>query len=135
MTEAAQLTRPTLSTVLSVLTRERLLDLGRATGTGLRPTRDLKRDVADVLSRALGDHRLEEVLGELGRDELRIVCRSHGLSAEDGKRAALIERVLQAAGHSPSKRPAQPDYVPERLPQPGQVLIARGRQWLVERTE
>jgi hypothetical protein len=127
--------RPTLQSVLDALTRERLFDLGRVTGTGLRPTRDSKREVTATLTAALGDGRLPDVLVELGRDELRAVYRAHGLDSDDGKRAVLVDRVLQAAGlpsRLPSSRPPLPDA---RIPQPGQVLVARGRQWLVERTE
>jgi superfamily II DNA or RNA helicase len=123
---------PTVQSVLDVLARERLLDLGRVTGTELRAKGEAKRDLAATLSVALGRDRFPAVLRELGRDELRAVCRAHGIEPESNKRIALVERLLIAAGFSPGDSVPPPRFSHDGLPQPGQVLAARGRQWLVE---
>lgn len=125
-------TQPNLRSVLDVLTRERLFDLGRVTGAGLRPSRESKRGVVQTLADTLGDRRLPDVLVELGRDELRSVCRAHGLDDSDRQRRALVERLLTAAGFDPADSFRPPPPQRDGLPRRGQVLAARGRQWLVE---
>ena len=125
---------PTVQSVLDVLARERLLDLGRVTGTELRASRVTKRDLAASLSVALGRDRFPAVLRELGRDELLAVCRAHGIEPETNKRIALLERLLIAAGFSPGDSVPPPRFSHDGVPQPGQVMAARGRQWLVEET-
>jgi hypothetical protein len=101
--ELAEAQRPNIRSVLEALTRERLYDIGRITGIALRAAqdnqrRDNKRQLVDLLSAALGETRLSEVLRELGRDELRQVCRSHGLPDEGSRRSELATRLRAAAG-------------------------------------
>jgi hypothetical protein len=120
---------PTTATVLDVLERERLFDLARVFGTGLRDARQPKATVARALAEELGDARLIEILPELGRDELRAICRSHGLTAVES-REALINRLAQAASIEP--RPEPPLMSHDGVPRAGQVLATRGRQWLIE---
>jgi superfamily II DNA or RNA helicase len=124
-----------MRSVLEVLARERLLDLGRVTGTSLRAARDKKGELVGLLGASLGEARLPEVLRELGRDELKAVCRAHGLPEEGQRRADLVERVLLAAGFAPGASIPPRRYPHSSVPQPGQVLAARGRQWLVEALE
>ncbi len=126
---------PQMRSVLEVLARERLLDLGRVTGTSLRAARDKKGELVGLLGASLGEARLPEVLRELGRDELKAVCRAHGLPEEGQRRADLVERVLLAAGFAPGASIPPRRYPHTSVPQPGQVLAARGRQWLVEALE
>jgi SNF2 family DNA or RNA helicase len=123
---------PTTATILDALTRERLFDLGRVFGAGLRDARQPKSVVAKILVDALGDGRLLEILPELGRDELRIVCRAHGITGIDKlARDALIDELARAAGIE--TRPAPPPSTShDGIPRAGQVLAARGRQWLIE---
>lgn len=77
--------------------------------------------------------RLPAILAELGRDELRAVCRRHGLDATSRARIDLQGALLQAAGLDPrslsSRPPAQTE---DGLPQKGQIVHARHRQWLVD---
>jgi len=120
--------QPNLRSVLDVLTRERLFDLGRVTGAGLRPNRESKRGVVQTLSETLGDRRLPDVLVELGRDERQTVCRAHGLDDSDRQRRALVERLLVAAGFDPAASFRPPPPQRDGLPRAGQVLAARGRQ-------
>ena len=123
-----------VSTVVAALTRERLFDLARVFGARLRQGRETKAALAQQLSGFLGDERLAEVLRELGRDELRAVCRAHDLPADERTREALIARLAEAAGVNAAK-PASPPPRTDALPQPGAVLTARGRQWLVEKID
>lgn len=126
---------PTTATVLDALTRERLFDLGRVFGAGLRSSRQTKAAVAKSLAGLIGDDRVLEVLRELGRDELRAVCRAHGLPADATARPALIETLARTAGVDPTAAPAPLRMSHDGVPHAGQVLTARGRQWLVESVE
>ena len=123
---------PSTASILDALTRERLFDLGRVFGTGLPTARQPKSIVAKLLAAALGDNRILEILPELGRDELRTVCRVHGLAETDTlRRDALIDRLARAAGIEARPEP-QPLMSHDGVPRAGQVLAARGRQWLIE---
>lgn len=132
MTQVSDPISPTLDSVLQSLSRERLYDLGRVLGAGIRQNRAPKAEVATLLAGVLGASRLPEVLRELGRDELRSVCKAHGLQEAAVHRGALIESILTSGGYDPaaSVRPHMPRH--DGLPHKGQVLSARGRQWLVE---
>ncbi len=132
MTSVAASQSPTPESVLEALTQERLLDLSRTFGIGLRGGRETKAKMASRLGDQLSG-RLPNVLRELGRDELRVVCRRHGLAADSRSRSELSARLLEAAGIDPGKSmPPPPEHHLERLPQPGQVVQARHRQWMVE---
>lgn len=126
-------TKPTLDSVLNALSRERLYDLARVMGAGLREKKSPKAELVHVLSTVLGPERLPAVLHELGRDELRAVSRAHEMNGVDAQRSRLIESLLEASGFNPRASIPVPPPVHDGLPQPGQVLAARGRQWLVER--
>ncbi len=123
---------PTPQSVLETLTQERLLDLSRTFGIGLHRGRETKARMASRLGEQL-DRRLPTVLRELGRDELRAVCRRHGLADESRSRAELQARLLEAAGLDPGQSvPPPPEHHLDQLPRPGQVVQARRRQWMVE---
>jgi hypothetical protein len=86
------------------------------------------------LVRRLGHHlqgSLPALLGELGRDELRAVCRRHGLDEGSPSRVELQSRILLAAGLDPKASVHPIDHDHDGLPREGQVLSARHRQWLV----
>jgi hypothetical protein len=68
---------PTIQSVLGVLARERLYDLDRVFGAGLRSAREKNGAFAEAAAVFLGPERLLEVLRELGRDELRPVPASN----------------------------------------------------------
>jgi len=125
-------TRPTLQSVLLTLERERLYDLARVLGASVRETGATKAKLAENLAGVLGENRLPEVLGELGRDELRAVLRAHTLSTDGAKLQELIECVLEAAGFDPAASVRPEALGHGDLPEAGQILSARGRQWLVE---
>ncbi|MDH3728664.1 MAG: DEAD/DEAH box helicase, partial [Myxococcales bacterium] len=123
---------PTPTSVLEVLTQERLFDVGRAFGIGLRTGKDTKAQLASQLGQVL-DRKLPNILVELGREELRGACRRHGLDEGARSRRELQERLLEAAGLDPAKSlPPPPTFRDEGLPKRGQVVQARHRQWMVE---
>jgi hypothetical protein len=125
-------TGPTLSSVLAVLTQQRILDLARVFGVRLRSTSASKRHLAQALGSQL-DGQLPAVLRELGREELAAACQAHGLPAELPARRDTIAALLRAAGLDPSEAaPATPAHHHTGLPRPGQIVRARHRQWLVE---
>ena len=108
-----------------------LYDLARVFGVRLNAGRRRKDVLAEGLASSLAAGRLLEVLEELGRDELRAVCRAHDLSTVGRARADLIERLAEAAGTRALPAPS-PDEKEIGVPLVGQILNARGRQWLVE---
>ncbi|MEN9578857.1 MAG: hypothetical protein RJA70_1866 [Pseudomonadota bacterium] len=107
----------TLETVLTALSRERLYDLARVMGAGVRETKSTKASLVRTLGTVLGAERLPTVLQELGRDELRAVCRAHDADGATSQRPELIEALLKASGHAsqaagakggPNKKPDLP---------------------------
>jgi hypothetical protein len=102
-------------------------------GASLRETKSAKAELVTVLSHVLGKDRLPAVLQELGREELRLVCRAHDLDGAEAQRGKLIETLLVASGYDPRASFPVPAITHEGVPNVGQVLSARGRQWLVER--
>lgn len=127
-------TFPTIPTVLAELTRERLHDLGRVFGIHLRSGREPKQTAVHALAGRLRGKDLPAVLRELGRDELRAVCRAHSLEAEERSREALIGRICTQANIDPKAPIAEiASRHQNGVPRAGQILAARGRQWLVEK--
>jgi len=123
---------PTPASVLATISAGRLLDLCRLLGCEVREISGGKDRIVAKLSEHLRG-RLPALLRELGRDELRLVCRRHGLDASARARADLQALVLEAAGLDPraaSVRPPSTDA--DGLPTKGQIVHARHRQWLVE---
>ena len=121
-----------VESVLSSLAGPRLRDLCRLFGCEVHDISGGKDGFVRKLAAQLAD-RLVVVLKELGRDELRAVCRRHGLDASPRARADLQATVLLAAGLDPraaSERP--PTAGADGLPGKGQIVHARHRQWLVD---
>ncbi len=122
----------TTESVLSVLTEARLTDLCRVFGCEVREGSAGK----DKLARRVASHvktQLPAVLRELGRDELRAVCKKHTLEASSRSRLDLIAQLLTAAGLDAGPASLRlPAPAADGLPQQGQVVAARHRQWLVE---
>ena len=126
------MTLPTAESVLELLPKKRLCELGRTLGVQLPGERETQKRLAGLIA-ARFSRRLPVVLRELGRDELRAACSAHGLDSVGAARRDLQERLLVAAGLSPValSEPPVPLGAAE-LPQRGQVVEARHRQWLVE---
>mgnify|MGYP000990964774 CR=1 FL=1 len=124
---------PTLLSALLALPEPRLFDLCRLLGCDVRGERG-----RELLSRRLAEHlgALPALLRELGRDELRLVCRRHGIDAGRASRLELMAAILEAAGIDKRVLTTPPPAARiDGLPQKGQVVHARHRQWLVEGVE
>ncbi|MCU0684371.1 MAG: DISARM system SNF2-like helicase DrmD [Polyangiaceae bacterium] len=126
---------PNLESVLVGLSEKRLLDLCKLLGCDVRE-RSLPKG---RLTRKLAGHmkgRLPAVLRELGRDELRAACRRHGLEASSAARGELQALLLEAAGLDPRASTLRPQaLLVDGLPERGQIVHVRRRQWLVEGVE
>jgi hypothetical protein len=119
---------PTLTTVLEALRPSRLLDLCRVLGCDVRGAElDRRGHIQKLVERST----LAVVLGELGRDELRAVCRRHGLDATSTARATLARAILDAAGVQTPTRPATASFR-GAVPTAGQLVHLRRRQWMVD---
>lgn len=123
---------PTVDSTLVVLGEPRLRDLLRSFGVAARSDGASKLELVRHLAREL-EGRLPAVLRELGREELRAVCRRHRLDDAARARVELQARLLAAAGLDPAMATVPPPpRDPAALPHQGQVVQARHRQWLVE---
>ncbi len=126
---------PTVASVLGVLSTGRVLDLCRLLGCDVRDASGGKDRLVAKLADLL-DARLPPIVRELGRDELRTVCRRHGLDPSARARSDLQALVLQAAGLDPTVSTVRPPPAgPDGLPAKGQIVHARHRQWLVDDVE
>jgi len=124
MVDMMPLTSP--RTVLSVLPKLRLAEFGRE--LGVEAPESLTRDAQiDALLPALPP--LPDLVGGLGRDELRAVCRVLALDDRARGRAELAARIL---GTTPEAlAPARPPRDATGLPRAGDIVHARHRQYLV----
>lgn len=120
------------SAVLSVLTKQRILDLARVFGVRLRSSSATKQQLAESLGSHLAD-RFPAALHELGREELIAACKASDLVVESSARRDLIAALLGSAGLDPSLSIKQRAFANrDGLPHAGQIVRARHRQWLVE---
>jgi hypothetical protein len=83
---------PTIDSALGVLTGARLVDLCRLFGCEVHEITGGKEHLVRKLAAQMGG-RLPAVLRELGRDELRAICRRHGLDPSARARADLQSRA------------------------------------------
>ena len=120
------------SSLLSCLTRDRLVEVGRSLGVPLPSSARKERQVEAFVEAA--PDQLAAVVALLQRDELKVICRQHGLPDGGRARSELAQRVLVAAGLGDAA-PA-PAFAAETefrdLPRPGDVVRVRHRQYLVE---
>ncbi len=123
---------PDTSSLLSVLTRERLIELGRAAGVSV-PAGARKERQVEVLVRA-GGLDFAALLVALRRDELKAACRAFGLDDSGRARQPLAKRLLTARGEEGSAPRAifEPQIEPGEVPRAGDVVRVRHRQYLVE---
>lgn len=124
---------PSSRSVLQVLPKNRIIELGRTFAVAV-PANGSKEEQVDALI-ALGTVRFRELLGALGRDELKAACRSHGLDDSGRARPLLAARLLEAHGATetaPPKPLFAANKIPRYAPRPGDIVQVRHRQWLVE---
>jgi hypothetical protein len=119
--------------VLQVLPRARLLELGRLFSVAIPPETSKEAQIDALLAPAA--IRFGDLIGSLGRDELKAACRSHGLDDAGRARPLLAARLLQAHGAAESV-PPKPIFtahaIPRYAPREGDIVQVRHRQWLVE---
>ncbi|WP_437671204.1 DISARM system SNF2-like helicase DrmD [Sorangium sp. So ce131] len=127
------MTAPSTRSVLQTLTKARLLDLGQAFSINVPPN-TAKEQQVELIARS-GRIRFRELLGSLGRDELKAACRLHGLDDTGRARPELAARLLGAHGAADTA-PPPPIFtareVPRYAPRQGDIVQVRHRQWLVE---
>jgi len=96
------------SSLLSCLTRERLVEVGRALGLTLPSNARKERQIEAFLEAAPG--QLAAVVGLLQRDELKVIRRQHGLADGGRARFELVRRLLAADIEDAA---IAPNFVPE----------------------
>ena len=125
--------QPSTRSVLAALPKARLIDLGRNLGVSLPASDTKEAQIAVLLDTGLV--RFGDLLQQLGRDELRALCRAHGLDDTGRARPRLAARLIEAHGAADSV-PPRPIFkaheIPRYAPQPGDIVACRHRQWLVE---
>lgn len=124
---------PSSRTVLNSLPRPRLVDLGRTFAVSVPPGGTRDEQINALL--AAGTLRFRDLLGALGRDELKAACRAHGLDDAGRARPLLAARLLRAHGTAetvPPKPIFKAKEIPRYAPRPGDIVRVRHRQWLVE---
>jgi len=109
------------------------VELGRTFAITVPTTATREEQVEALVSP--GVIRFRELLGTLGRDELRAACRAHGLDDSGRARPLLAARLLQAHGLAetvPPKAIFAANAIPRYAPRPGDIARVRHRQWLVD---
>jgi superfamily II DNA or RNA helicase len=89
--------RPDKRSALDCLARPRLLEIAAAFELDA-PSRLKKDEIIDVIARS---HRasFEAVLDQLKREELKDICRAHGLADGGKEKTALRDRILMRDAH------------------------------------
>lgn len=123
---------PDLPALLSVLTRDRLVEIGRALGVSVPASARKERQVEVLLGS--GQLGFGPLLSALHRDELKAACRGLGLDDAERSRPVLAARLLQARGELAEPPASIFDAGTEtrELPRAGDVVRVRHRQYLVE---
>lgn len=109
--------RPTERSTLSVLTRARLFELAATAGQELPRSLAKAELVEAIAALPLG---FDELLGALKRDELKEMCRAHGLEDGGREKAPLVARLVAAMTDTPASAPAAqapPPRAPLAVPQ------------------
>jgi len=121
-------TQPTMEMALETLTQQRLAMLGREFGVAVSDKAKKAEQIA-MLARP-GITTFTDVLRALARNELKAICRKHGIDDEGRSRRELWERILESGGRekAPKAAKATDPYVPKK----NDVAQVRHRQWLVE---
>lgn len=122
------------SSVLSVLGKSRLVDLGRELAVSV-PSTITKEQQVDRLLKASGID-VSTLARMLTRDELKQVCRAHKLDDSGRSRSELASRILgeklAAAGPPAAIFGARQPSASHEVPKVGAIVQVRHRQYLVE---
>jgi hypothetical protein len=122
---------PTTSSVLKVVTKDRLVALGREFAVAIPPSAT-KDDQINLFATS-GQLRFAHLLQWLGRDELKAACRAHGLPDDGRARSVLADRLMTARGRSrTTTRATRAVGSDPTRPERGSIVQVRQRQYLVE---
>jgi hypothetical protein len=138
--------QPDKRSVLQVLTKARLRELVEVFELKLAAAESKDAHV-ELLARSK-KAALPRLLEQLQRDELKDICRVHGLSEAGREKAVLVARLLgQPTDAEPEPEPAEPAKAPRPTAprpttpttpwrdagplEPGQIVHVRARQYLV----
>ena len=124
----------TLASALDALTRDRLFDLARVFGLRLAPRTLPKRDAILAVSRFFDDRPSLALLDELSPGELRRVAAAHAIEVDGRARRDLVDGIAKAVGIERDAIGDRPDPHADGPPPVGAIVLARGRQWMVEST-
>ncbi len=126
------MTIPDVPSLLSVLTRDRLVDIGRTLGVSV-PAGAKKERQIEILT-ASRELQFGPLLSALRRDELKAACRTFDVDDSGRARPLLVQRLLDARGESAEVPEAlfRPRDEHRQLPRSGDVVRVRHRQYLVE---
>lgn len=125
--------QPSTASVLTGLSKQRIAEIARSAGL---PVPNETKDKQVELLLATGRFHFRDLLTQLGRDELKAICRAHDLDDSGRARAELQARLLKARGENVESAPPPPLFaggeVPRYAPREGDIVACRHRQWLVE---
>ena len=116
-----------------MLPKGRLVELGRELAVAV-PSSATKEQQVERLARTSGLD-LPTVIRLLSRDELKDACKAHGLDDAGRSRTALATRLLGSAYQPGPARPSAfttTARLTGDLPEPGDIVSVRHRQYLVE---
>ena len=122
----------TLPSLLDALTRDRLFDLARVFGLHLAPRTLPKPEVIIAFARFFDNKPTRKLLNEFSPDELRRVAKIYELSVPTLSRSQLVDAIARAQGLTDDATGEQQVVRGQSLPTIGSIVIARGRQWMVE---
>lgn len=124
-----------ITTTLSALTRERLLELAHLVGVQV-PTSLNKDQQIERIANAR-NFRFDAAVRHFTRDELRKACELHGLDASPRARMALARQLTSSLDEFSSldQEPSDVSLAARNLPTPGAIVRCRQRQYLVDRVE
>ncbi len=126
-------TPPSTRSVLGLLPKARLVDLGRDVDLAIPPNAT-KEEQVELLAES-GLVGFASLMQSLGRDELRTACSAHGLDDSGRARSRLAARLMEAHGATDSV-PPRPIFkaheIPRYAPRVGDIVACRHRQWMVE---
>ncbi|MDA7858632.1 DISARM system SNF2-like helicase DrmD [Mariniblastus sp.] len=128
------LVEPSTETILKELPRPRLAELARLYGVALKPEFTREEQATYLLSTV--DLPFATLVGRLTRDELRRICKKHGLAGDARARTKLANELIEAYQGDLGEAQVSGIFAASRsdreVPSIGDVVRLRHRQWLVE---
>ena len=127
MSVAGRAARVTVASVLGVLSKDRLAELGRVLRVPVAAEAPKAAQVAGLVAAGPG---LDALLPRFTRDELRAACRAHAVDHSGRSRTELMVRLGVEPG-GPRTDEDGAILAALGLPAPGKIAVVRHRQYLV----